>query len=101
MCGSGARPETPTCAWCSQAMDAAAVEELEAEQRETRAELLRIARDDPELLDDLDRVEQFIELGDENPEILREAREAPLPDRAEADTGYTSSLARSISFDVV
>ncbi|PYZ03028.1 hypothetical protein C8039_12325 [Halogeometricum sp. wsp3] len=41
----------------------------------TRAELLRIARDDPELLDDLDRVEQFIELGDENPEIVREARE--------------------------
>jgi site-specific recombinase XerD len=67
--------DEPTCVWCSQAMDAAAVEELEAEQRETRAELLRIARDDPELLDDLDRVEQFIELGDENPEILREARE--------------------------
>ncbi|OAQ51402.1 hypothetical protein HTG_17065 [Natrinema mahii] len=63
------------CVWCGQAMEHGAVEEIEERQEETRTELLKIARDDPELLDDLERVEKFIELADENPGVLREARE--------------------------
>jgi integrase len=63
------------CVWCGQAMEHGTVEEIEEQQKETRAELLKIARDDPELLDDLERIERFIELADENPGVLREARE--------------------------
>ncbi|WP_136688746.1 site-specific integrase [Halorhabdus amylolytica] len=74
-CGNETPRDEPTCVWCHQALDAAAMEELEKDQRKTRTELLRIARDDPELLDDIERVERFIELADENTEILREARE--------------------------
>ncbi|WP_018258740.1 site-specific integrase [Halomicrobium katesii] len=74
-CGKETPRDEPTCVWCHQALDAAAVEELEEDQRETRTELLRIARDDPELLDDIERVERFVELADDNPELLREARE--------------------------
>jgi len=74
-CGKETPRDEPTCVWCHQALDAAAVEELEEDQRQTRTELLRIARDDPELLEDIDRVERFIGLADDNPELLREARE--------------------------
>ena len=67
--------DEPTCVWCGQAMDTSSVEQIKEDQRETRRELLKIASEDPELLDDLDRVEQFIELADNNPELLREARD--------------------------
>ncbi|WP_415382965.1 site-specific integrase [Halosimplex sp. TS25] len=67
--------DEPTCVWCGQAMDSSSVEQIKEDQRETRRELLKIASDDPELLDDLDRVEQFIELADDNPDLIREARE--------------------------
>ncbi|GGN98588.1 site-specific integrase [Haloarcula pellucida] len=72
------RNETPRedslCVWCGQAMEQGAVEELHAEQRETRTELLRIAREDPTLLDDIERFEQVMEFVDSNPGIVREAR---------------------------
>ncbi|WP_049986559.1 site-specific integrase [Halobellus rufus] len=73
------RNETPRnesfCVWCGQAMEHGAVEELEAEKREARIELLRIAREDPTLLDEIDRLEQVVGFVDSNPSILREARD--------------------------
>lgn len=54
-------------------MEQGTVEELKEEQRQTRTELLSIARDEPELLDDLERFERLIEFADDNPGILRDA----------------------------
>lgn len=65
----------PNCVWCGQSMDHKAVEQIEDEQRETRAQLLALAQDDPEFLDDIERLERFIEFTDSNPEVVREARE--------------------------
>ncbi|MFC7044595.1 site-specific integrase [Halobacteriaceae archaeon GCM10025711] len=71
--------ETPrhesTCVWCGQAMEHGVVEQLKEDQRETRTELLRIAREEPELLDDLERLERFIDFADDNPGMLRDARD--------------------------
>lgn len=63
------------CVWCGQAMDHGTVEEIEDDQRQVRTELLSIARDDPELLDDIERMERLMELVDDNPELMRDARE--------------------------
>lgn len=60
--------------WCSQAMEHDAVEDIERERHETRTELLRIAREDPTLLDDLERLEGIIDFVDDNPSVVREAR---------------------------
>lgn len=66
--------DEPLCVWCGQAMEREAVEDIESEQREARAELLALARDDPELLDEVERLEQLLELVDTNPELMRDAR---------------------------
>lgn len=70
--------ETPRsedfCVWCRQAMDHKAVEKLKANQREARAELLKIVKEEPEFLDDLERVERLIEFTDANPAIIRDAQ---------------------------
>lgn len=67
--------DEPLCVWCGQAMEHGTVEEIEKQQQETRTELLKIARDDPDLLDDLEQLERFMEFADGNPGVLREARE--------------------------
>jgi hypothetical protein len=55
-------------------MEQGAVEDLEAEQREARTELLRIAREDPSLLDDIERLEGLMDFVDTNPNVVQEAR---------------------------
>lgn len=62
------------CVWCGQAMEQGAIEDLEAEQREARTELLRIAREDPSLLDDIERLEGLMDFVDTNPNVVQEAR---------------------------
>lgn len=39
-----------------------------------RTELLRIAREDPELLDDIERFEQMVRFVDSSPELFRDAQ---------------------------
>lgn len=74
-CRSETPRDEPLCVWCGQAMEQGAVEELESEKREARTELLRIAREDPSLLEDLNQLEQVMEFVDSNPGVLREAKE--------------------------
>lgn len=64
----------PVCVWCGQATEHEAVQQLEEEQREVRTELLQIVKDDPELLDDLERFERLMDFVDTNPEVMHEAR---------------------------
>lgn len=71
--------KTPTnesfCVWCGQATEVDAVEELDSQTKEARIELLRLARDDPEILDDIERLEGILDFVDSNPSVMREARE--------------------------
>lgn len=70
--------ETPRhedfCVHCGQAMEHGAVEELEEEQRQARAELLSVAQDDPQILEDIERLERLMELVDSNPGMVRDAQ---------------------------
>lgn len=67
--------DEPLCVWCGQATEHEAVAQIEADQRETRAQLLALAQDNPDFLDDIERLERFMEFADSNPEVMREARE--------------------------
>jgi integrase len=69
--------ETPReqefCVWCNQALSQGAVEEIREQTRETRADLLRIGQEHPEILDDIASGEDLVRLIDERPETLDEA----------------------------
>lgn len=62
-----------TCMWCRRPQETADVHRLRERTRETRADLLRIAQDDPSLLDDIESTEDLIRLVDERPDTLDEA----------------------------
>lgn len=64
----------PSCVWCGQAMEHGVVEQFEENQRVARAELLRVAQDEPKLLDELTRFEQLVDFLDANPRVVRDAR---------------------------
>ncbi|CAI50041.1 integrase family protein [Natronomonas pharaonis DSM 2160] len=53
--------DEPFCVWCHQAMEPEAVQELEEQEDEQRRKLLRIAQDNPELLETLEEMEPLIE----------------------------------------
>ena len=72
-CGQETPREKDFCVWCSQALDQGAVEQINDQQRQARVELLKLARDDPTVLDDLENAERVLELVNEEPAVLDEA----------------------------
>lgn len=71
--------ETPRderfCMWCHQALDPGAVSELEEKESEQRRELLRIAKENPELLDAVEELEPLIETLGGDASVIRTAQE--------------------------
>ena len=53
--------DEPFCVWCHQAMEPEAVQELEEREDEQRRKLLRIAQENPELLETLEEMEPLVE----------------------------------------
>ncbi|KZN25590.1 integrase [Haladaptatus sp. R4] len=70
--------ETPRqeefCVWCGQAVEPGAIETMENDQRETRAALLRLAQEDPKLLDRVEQLQDVMALTDEHPDLLPDAQ---------------------------
>ena len=70
--------ETPAdrdfCMWCDQALEHGVLDELEEEQEAKRRKFLRMARDDPELLDEVEETEDLIEFFDGDTSPIRDAR---------------------------
>jgi hypothetical protein len=67
--------DEPFCVWCHQAMEPDAVDELEKEESEKRRELLRLAKENPELLDAVEEIEPLIETLGGDAKIMDTARE--------------------------
>ncbi|WP_363463703.1 tyrosine-type recombinase/integrase [Halogeometricum borinquense] len=69
--------ETPRhedfCMWCHKAMSPKAVETLEEQENKVRKEFLKMARSDPEALDEIERVQHMMKVLDSNPELQEEA----------------------------
>lgn len=70
--------ETPReesfCMWCDQALEHGAVDDLEQKEKEHRQELLTFAKDNPELLENLEAIEPLIEAVGGDPDVLDTAR---------------------------
>jgi integrase len=74
-CGKETPRHEPACVWCKQALDHAGAEALKEEEREVRDAVLRLAKEHPKLLDDVQRTRDFSELLEDNPELFGEAQE--------------------------
>jgi integrase len=60
-CDKETPPDEEFCVWCHQALEPEAVSELEKDEDEQRRQLLRIAKENPELLETLEDLEPLIE----------------------------------------
>lgn len=67
--------DEPFCVWCHQAMEPEAVEELEKQESKQRRELLRIAKENPELLDAVEELEPLIETLGGDAKVVDTAKE--------------------------
>jgi hypothetical protein len=52
-----------------------AIEDLRADQRDLRNAILRLAREDPEILDDFERARDMMTVFENDPDLYAEARE--------------------------
>jgi predicted amidophosphoribosyltransferase len=67
--------DEPFCVWCHQALEPDAVDKLEKEESEQRRELLRIAKENPELLDAVEDLEPLIETLGGDAEVIGTAKD--------------------------
>jgi site-specific recombinase XerD len=67
--------DEPFCVWCHQAMEPEAVSELEKEELKQRREILRIAKDNPELLDTVEELEPLIKTLGGDTEVIETAND--------------------------
>ena len=74
-CGKETPRHEPACVWCKQALDHAGAEALKEDEREVRDAVLRLAKEHPKLLDDVQRTRDFSELLEDNPDLFGEAQE--------------------------
>lgn len=67
--------DKPFCVWCHQAMEPDAVDKLEKEESKQRRELLRLAKENPELLDAVEDIEPLIETLGGDADVISTARD--------------------------
>lgn len=71
--------ETPAdedkCMWCGQVLDYKAAESIRTEQQDVRSAVLRLVRQKPDLIDDIDGARDLMTVFDSNPDLHEEARE--------------------------
>lgn len=70
--------ETPRhndrCVWCGQVLDFDAVESLQDDQRELRESVLKLARNNPELLEDYEKSRELMDIFEDSPELHEDAK---------------------------
>jgi integrase len=67
--------EFATCVFGNQPLEYGAVDSIEEDEREVREAVFQFARDNPELLDDLEQSRELSDLVDGNPELIEDAQE--------------------------
>jgi integrase len=72
-CGKETPRDEQFCVWCHQAIDAGAVEALHEQEQDLRQAVLRLVREDPELLDDIERVQDVMTVFDGRPDLHGDA----------------------------
>jgi integrase len=73
-CGKDTPRDEPKCVWCGQVLDYDAMPELEAQQRELRDAALRLAGENPDVLDDVRRARDLMTVFEDNPDLFEDAQ---------------------------
>ncbi len=70
--------ETPRdkdfCVWCEQALDPSAVETLKTDERKVQRAIMRLGKDNPGLLEDVEDREQVMAVLEDNPDLQEQVR---------------------------
>jgi hypothetical protein len=74
-CGEKTPRSESFCMWCNQAIEHGAVDEIKEDQDQQRRNLLRIAQENPELLESLEDFEPMIEAFGGDPELIQTAQQ--------------------------
>jgi hypothetical protein len=69
-CGERTPAPEPFCTWCHQALEQGTVTEVEEIQNKHRRQLMRVAKENPELLDTLDEREPVVEAVGGDPQVV-------------------------------
>lgn len=71
--------ETPRekdfCVWCGQAIEPGAMEKIKEEERELRSAVMRLVKEDPELIDDIQATQDLIAVIEDNPDLMEDAED--------------------------
>jgi len=73
-CGRDTPREKDFCVWCDQATSHDAVQEIEAEEQNLRDSILTLIREDPDLLDDIERAQDAMTVFEERPDLFEDAK---------------------------
>ncbi|AUV81206.1 integrase [Salinigranum rubrum] len=68
-CGRDTPREKEFCVWCEQALEPAAVERLRTDERRVQRAILRIAQNDPTVLDEIEEREEVLAVLEDNPNL--------------------------------
>lgn len=67
--------ERETCVWCNQPLNYGGIESIEQDERDVRDAVFRFAKENPELLDDLEHSRMFSEFIEDHPGVVEDAQE--------------------------
>lgn len=62
------------CVWCEQALDPSAVETLKTDERTVQRAVMRFAKENPSLLEDVEEREQVMAVLEDNPSLQEQVR---------------------------
>lgn len=74
-CGNDTPRHEPACVHCHQALDHQSAKSIEEDEQEVRAAFLRLARENPGLLEDFEGSRDFTDLLQDNPDLFEDAQE--------------------------
>jgi len=67
-------PGEDRCMWCGQPLDVSAIEALHEDEREVRSAILKLVREDPEMIEDIDKARSLMDMFEDDPELFTDAR---------------------------
>lgn len=60
------------CMWCGQLLDPAAIERIKRDESEVRSAVLQLVRDNPQVIDDIERSQRVMDVLKDRPELEEE-----------------------------
>ena len=74
-CGKDTPRDEAFCVWCKQAVDHGAIEKVKAEEQDLRDAILNLIREDPALLDDIERAQDAMTIFENRPDLFEDAQQ--------------------------